>query len=379
MNCNNCGGTMRYDIESYGLVCDSCGAVRKLRRPEEGVIVGETDLTDAVRAAGKDWGVSSRIVECNSCGARMIYANDQLSGMCPFCGSSVVLSAEDADCGIAPNAIIPFSIPKDDVIKRFYRWNRFAFWAPEKFRKGKVLGNPTPLYVPFWTFSADAVITYSARFGYEIGTGDDRKVSWKIKNGIAETHISDQSICGSRKFSSDAMLNKVAAFKTEDLVEYSPDILSGMAAEIYTVGVDEAWNNVMRGKFRKLAMDAAMKHEGADLYKDMRFSVEYSNIKFRYALIPVWLSGCRYKGKIYNMVSSGYDLRGNCNRPVSVLKLVVPLILLFIGTLLSYRLGFPGLFIDAVIVLVAVAIIAYTVVFIKTLAAQNAEARKKRP
>ena len=126
MKCNSCGGTLKYDIENYGLVCESCGNVRRLHRPEEGAAVSEFDLETALKANSNDWGVSRRLVTCKSCGANMLYPSDQMSGMCPFCGSAVVLSAEDANCGMAPNAIIPFTLTKEQVAEKFYRWNKFA-------------------------------------------------------------------------------------------------------------------------------------------------------------------------------------------------------------------------------------------------------------
>ena len=128
MKCSSCGGTLRYDIASYGLVCDFCGTVKRLHRPEEGAVTGEFDFATALRGSGTNWGVTRRLVICKSCGAQMLYDSDQMSGMCPYCGSAVVLSAEDANCGVTPSAIIPFTLTKEQVAEKFYRWNKFAFW-----------------------------------------------------------------------------------------------------------------------------------------------------------------------------------------------------------------------------------------------------------
>ena len=57
-------------------------------------------------------------------------------------------------------------------------------------------------------------------------------------------------------------------------------------------------------------------------------STEYSNIKFRYILIPVWISACKYNGKVYNVVASGHNGRGNCHRPVSVLKMILLILII---------------------------------------------------
>ena len=206
MKCSNCGGTLRYDIASYGLVCDLCGTVKRLYRPEESAAIGEFDFATALRGNGTNWGVTKRLVTCKSCGAALLSDPDQMSGMCPYCGSAVVLSAEDADCGVAPSAIIPFTLTKEQVAEKFYRWNKFAFWSPEKFRRGKILSDLVPLYIPYWSFEADAVTTYSGKFGYTVGSGDSAKTNVYLKTGIAEKHISEFNVCGSRKFFNDKML-----------------------------------------------------------------------------------------------------------------------------------------------------------------------------
>ena len=377
MKCNSCGGTLRYDVARYGLVCDFCGSFKPLHRPEEGAVVGEMDFASAIRIADTNWGVTRRLVTCKSCGAQMLYDSDQMSAMCPFCGSAIVLSAEEANCGIAPNAIIPFSITKEQVTERFYRWNKFAFWSPEKFRKGKVLGNATPVYIPYWTFDADAVTTYSGKFGYTTGSGDSSTTSYYIKTGICEKHIDDYCVCGSRKFSNDQMLNSVAKFKPRELMAYSPEILSGMPAEIYTIGIDEAWVSAKNGGLRKKIADAVKDHEHADSCTELRFSTEYYNVKYRYVLVPVWLSGCRYGGQIYNVAASGHNGKGNCTRPLSIAKFVTFLLAILACFALSSYFKVVGLFVALGMAAFFIFAIVYAVLFFVAFSEQRAQERMK--
>ena len=336
MKCSNCSATLRYDIAGYALVCDYCGAVRRLHRPEEGTVIGEFDFEAALRGSNSGWGITGRRVTCKSCGAQLLYEHDRMSGMCPYCGSAVILMAEDSDCGVAPNAIIPFTLTQEQVTEKFYRWNRFAFWAPEKFRRGKVLSELTPLYIPYWVFEADAVTTYSGRFGHTTGSGDSQKTDWYQSTGIAEKHISEYHVCGSRKFFSDKMLNSVVSFNKSELLPYTPETLSGMTAELYTIGVGEAWDYAGKYGLRNEIMESARANEHADYYANLYYSTEYHNVKFRYVLVPVYLAGCRYGGKTYNVVASGTNGRGNCTRPISIPKIIAAP-LLFIA---YFALGF---------------------------------------
>ena len=313
---------MRYDVAGYCLVCDFCGTKKPLHKPEEEFVSEERDFESAVRDASKDWGTMRRVATCKQCGAVMLYSSDQMSGMCPYCGSAIVLSAEEMNCGIAPSGIIPFKTTKEEVEANFYKWNKFAFWSPEQFRKGKVLGNLVGVYIPFWTFDADAVTTYSGDFGRTVTRGDSESTKWDWRSGVVDTFINDTCVCASRRFIGNKKLKQVVLFKPEDIQNYTPDALVGFAAERYTIDIEEAWKMAGDANRKKLENEARKK-EYADCYRNLKLSTQYSNIKFRYFLFPVWLAACPYKGKMYYVVASGLDNRGLCDRPVSTLKMVI--------------------------------------------------------
>jgi len=378
MKCGSCGGTLRYDIASYGLVCDFCGTVRRLHRPEEGAAIGEFDFATALRGSGTNWGVTRRLVACKSCGAQLLYNSDQMSGMCPYCGSAVVLSAEDADCGVAPSAIIPFTLTKEQVAEKFYRWNKFAFWSPEKFRRGKILSELTPVYIPYWSFEADAVTTYSGRFGHTVGSGDRERTDWYQKTGIAEKHISEFNVCGSRKFFNDKMLNSVVSFKSRECLPYTPETLSGMAAEIYTIGIDEAWNYAKTTGLKKEIMESTREHEHADCYSNLVYSTEYYNVKFKYVLVPVYLAGCRYGGKIYNVVASGTNGRGKCGRPISIAKFIITPLLFVAYFVIGAILKMDFWYFQIGMMLPFLAIALFVVMFMVAFSKQREQEAKER-
>jgi len=378
MKCSNCAGEMRYDVQSCSLICESCGTVRPLHRPEEKTYVEETDLASAMETASTDWGITRKLISCKSCGANMFHNSDRMSEICPFCGSSIVLSAQEADRSIAPGAIIPFSITREEVTEKFYRWNKFAFWSPESFRKGKVLGNLTPVYIPFWTFDADTVTTYAGSFGRNTGSGDNEKTVWHEARGILEKKIDDFIVCGSRKFRDDRLLNSVISFRSSELIPYTPDALSGMAAEMYTIGVEEAWKNARNGGIQKDIVASMRIKENADYTKDLKFSTEFSNISFKYVLIPVWLTACKYGGKSYNVVASGHNWKGNCRRPLSIFKIVGTILLLLAYFTLGRILNMPMLFTNLFFLLIAACLVGYVAMFAITFSKQREEEAKKR-
>ena len=371
MKCGNCGSTMVYDVARQGLVCDHCGSYKPLPKSQDDQETGQVDYDSVPHRTGSDWGSAKSLVTCKSCGAKLIIDAEHMSGMCPFCGSSVVLTLEDSDCGILPSAIIPFTITREQVEEKFYRWNKFAFWSPEKFRKGKVLGNLTPVYVPYWTFDADTKTSYEGEFGYTTGSGDSEKTNWYGRSGVVEKHIEGVCICGSRRFHDDKLLNSVISFKIGDLIAYTPEALSGMTAEKSTISMDAAMEEAKATGFKKEIINAARKDQGADDCAKISMETQYSNVKFRYVLVPVWLAGCRYGGKIYNIVASGHNWQGNCRRPVSVPKIVGFTVAFLALIFVTVFLGVVAFVLPLAFMALIAAFIIYLIMFMRTFRDQN--------
>jgi hypothetical protein len=146
-----------------------------------------------------------------------------------------------------------------------------------------------------------------------------------------------------------------------------------MAAEIYTIGIDEAWKYAADIGLKKEIMDSTRQNEHADCYSDLRYSTEFYNVKFRYVLIPVWLSGCRYGGRIYNVAASGCNGTGHCRRPFSIAKLIIFLLLAAAYVIAGRMTGHISLFTTLGIAALVAAMVIYVIMFIVTLSNQRQE------
>ena len=337
MNCCRCGAVMRYDPDSYGIICDYCGYKKEMHRPEEMAVEEEQDFSTAMRGAVTDWGLATRTVICDRCGAVSIYDINQISGICPFCGATALITPEASEQVIAPDSIIPFSVSRDEAVKKFYQWKKWDLLAPEEFRTGKqVLGNLTGVYIPFWTFDADTVSTYDGNFAYVSSGEDYEKVDYRKKKGVIELFIDDYCVCASRRFINDTIISRVASFKASDLVPYTPEALPGFAAEKYTIGIDEAWMLAKNG-IPSVITKAACDKEKADSCKNIQMSIEYHNMKYRYVLVPVWLSVSNYMGKTYNVAISGHTGICEGDKPHSPIKVAL-MYLILVGIPVGFML-----------------------------------------
>ena len=66
---------------------------------------------------------------------------------------------------------------------------------------------------------------------------------------------------------------------------------------------------------------------GFDHYRCMRYSHQFSNVKFKHILLPVWMSSYSYKNKVYNFMINGETGVVAGKSPVSALKVTLAVLL----------------------------------------------------
>src|SRR5436190_959668 len=91
--CKQCGANLQFQPGTTHLTCPYCGHVEEV--PVSAEAIREYDLNDALLNQPKTegWGVETRSVRCENCGATTTFAAAQVAGSCAFCGSSKVVEA----------------------------------------------------------------------------------------------------------------------------------------------------------------------------------------------------------------------------------------------------------------------------------------------
>ena len=151
-----------------------------------------------------------------------------------------------------------------------------------------------------------------------------------------------------------------------------------MAAEIYTIGIDEAWNYAKTTGLKKEIMESTREHGHADCYSNLVYSTEYYNVKFKYVLVPVYLAGCRYGGKIYNVVASGTNGRGKCGRPISIAKFIITPLLFVAYFVIGAILKMDFWYFQIGMMLPFLAIALFVVMFMVAFSKQREQEAKER-
>ena len=322
--CPSCGGVMLFEPERNSLVCQYCGHMEDIPEIKTDEVALEVDISTAKSIASHDWGIKTKVVHCSLCGAETVNDALQMSGRCPFCGSTTVTSIDEGDDMIAPTAVIPFKISQEEASKIFHKWIKSKFFVAAEVKNSSKLNGFTGVYLPYWTFDADTVTEYSGYFGYDRLSGDKRYTDWKKRKGTIAKFLNDYPIFASRRFVSNGYFKRIAHYNTDVAKIYTPAVLAGFLTERYSIGLEEAWTMAKQklvGEFRR----EARIREKADKINKVDVSTTYSNIKFKYVLAPLWISSFTVKGKNYSIFINGQtgDIAGPCPRQLTLIFILL--------------------------------------------------------
>ncbi|MBR6959119.1 MAG: hypothetical protein IKH76_01430 [Clostridiales bacterium] len=324
--CPACGGTMFFDPGWNRLVCQYCGTKKDIDELYEDP-AEEISISSARALASRNWGVDTRNIRCAQCGAVTVNDALQLAGCCPFCGSATVVPAENDNEQLAPNAVIPFVVSKAHAEMYFKQWISKRSMAPSDIRDGSKIGDFQGVYIPYWTFDVNTAVSYQGKFGYERGSGDNRYIKYYKKEGSFQKFVDDYPIAGSWRAINDPFIKKVSQYNTGEARPYTSEALAGFVAEQYSIGLEDAWKQARQGILHNLELQIK-NNEAADVVSNLKYNYQFSNIKFKYVLVPVWLSSYTYRGKPYRIAINGQtgEVFGNWPRSFKILFIILGII-----------------------------------------------------
>lgn len=343
--CPQCGATMDFDPSTGGLYCQYCGYREQIEaeNSEGDTVASEQDFASAEFTGNCDWGVSQKTVTCKSCGAVSVYDALEVANECPYCGSNQVMEANDVKT-LAPNGVILFKITAKEAGARFTAWLSKKWFAPKEAKRSAKADRFKGIYLPYWTFDADTHTEYTAEYGIdrEEGEGDNRHTvtDWHRTSGSYDEFIDDALVAGSGDQNVN-MLKRVEPFDTKDNKSYKPEYLAGFMAERYSVGLKDAWEKAkefIKNRLRAAIESNIRNRYNADHVRNFNGNTSYSNITYKYLMLPIWLSCFNYKGKTYQFVVNGQSGKVGGDYPVSGWRVAIAILIVIAIVALLYML-----------------------------------------
>lgn len=320
--CQSCSSVMKYNIEKEQFMCSSCGTVYDIQTLSD--TVKEYDFAkyrEMEKSCVPFEGMST--VSCQNCGFEISFTNKQVAAVCPMCASTHIASVKQKN-GIPPEGIIAFKVGRNEAQQLFRKWVKSRWFAPDSFKTHFGEGELSGMYLPYWTYDASAVASYTGKGGKHRKVKKDGKeetvTDWSDVKGVVAYTFDDVLICATTK-GQNMFSHYNTAAKTKP---YSPSYLSGYYAELYDIKADagfESAKNIMEHDLRGLAVRKIKKEY--DEAKITTFKAKYSSVTFKHVLLPVWASAYSYNGRVYNYFINGETGYVSGDRPYSKAKIAI--------------------------------------------------------
>ncbi|MBO5484995.1 MAG: hypothetical protein J6K58_06995 [Lachnospiraceae bacterium] len=331
--CPQCGGVMDFNPATGNLKCPYCDYEEIIQiQKEEPKKAEELDFYAAEHTANKNWGTETKTVLCNACGAQSIYDALQTSAVCPFCGSNQVMDANSQDT-IAPGGVVPFRISDKEASELFKKWIKRRWFCPKLAKDSAKPKRFNGIYLPYWTFDADTYSSYHGDYGIDHKRKDREgnihiETDWHRTSGSYREFINDELVLASSNHDM-SILHKLEPFDTENNKAYKPEYIAGFVAERYSLGLKDAWNTAMisiRAKLKHHISDKIQREHHADHVRNVNLRTDYSDITYKYLLLPIWISNFKYNDKVYQFMVNGQTGKVAGKTPVSIPKVVITVI-----------------------------------------------------
>lgn len=335
--CSNCGSVLSYAVGTDELECHHCGTRNKIVVSD--IEIEEIDLPKGLEQLEKTrtLGSTEAILKCPNCAAQFDLDEHLHASDCPFCATTVVTSTGQIH-EFSPQALLPFSISREQAHEAYQKWIEGRWFAPTKLKKyAREEYGLNGIYIPYWTYDSDTLTSYSGQRGdvyyvrqrvsvIENGRSVRRtrmvpKVRWTPVQGRTDRHF-DDVLVGATRTLPRKITDWLEPWDLENLVPYTEDYLSGFQSEVYQVALDEGFGHAQQ------VMKQTIRHDvrrsiGGDQQRIQRLHTKHSDTTFKHVLLPLWTAAFTFRGKTYRFVVNGRNGKTRGERPYSVIKITL--------------------------------------------------------
>jgi ribosomal protein S27E len=354
--CPGCKADMTFNPAKGQLNCPYCGHVETLSEdPQDSVEKArqEHNLQDFLNLDQHQMttlSTNAQEAECPGCRATVTFEPPDVAGKCPFCGTSIVTQPQPAHPVLAPAGLIPFKVGRKAATQALRAWLAFRFdwhdwqamFIPGQLKRMAQQESLVGIYLPFWTYDAQTSSQYRGERGehYYVTEKDSdgkpkrvRKTRWHRVSGHVSRFFDDVLVPATGSVDGDRLgqlWNRVAA---ASLCPYKAEYLAGFKAQSYEVPVQEGWAHAKQ-KIDDGIKDAVRRDIGGDAQRIHSVSSQYNQRTFKHILLPVWMLGYRYQGKVYQVMINGDTGKVLGERPFSAWKLALAVTLASVTTII---------------------------------------------
>lgn len=309
-HCPNCGGEVRFSIESQDMECQSCKThfdPKDYNQTPEGM---ETDV------------YKTQVFTCPNCGAEIESTDLSATGFCAYCGSAVVFESRVKE-EKKPQKIIPFQITKEQCKKIYLNKIRSFYYRKNDLEDSAYLERFVGFYLPYWlyNFAFHEKLQLEGRKQYQSG-------NYSIKedyalSGFLQGEVDGIPFDASLRFD-DNISGVIAPFSKEKMQDFSPNYLLGFYSEISDTEeqsyVGEAFSFLGEEVGRELMGENGFHSPDILLKKPFYPDAIEKTVSVDRAMFPIWFLSYKKGDRIAYAVVNGETGKIYCDIPIEERK-----------------------------------------------------------
>jgi len=335
-SCHQCGASLIFAPSTHSQKCEHCGYENKISSTP--TILRENDFQKALQniESNKSKKPLTNIqAKCPSCAGVFELKSYQRSTKCPYCATPVITNI-DIFYDLHPQGLLAFKVTNKDAKKSFDKWLGSLWFAPNDLKHKSLMDNLDGIYIPYWTYDSQTQSDYTgARGDYYYVTvykevmvdgelrrvaKQERRVRWSRASGRVSRFF-DDILVGASFTIPRSIIDTLSPWDLENIVEFDEKFLSGYKSQTYQVALDDGFKiakNIMETTIR----DDVRADIGGDLQKINFLKTYYYDTRFKYILLPVYISNYKYKNKNYQIAINARNGKISGDRPFSYFKIV---------------------------------------------------------
>lgn len=368
--CPCCGAALNFSGKTGEMTCEYCGASFTMEQARE------AQEAEAVDAASSDmtWTTTEQLMikdesgkikgyKCPSCAAEMVADENTAATECPYCGNQAIIP-QAFDGIYKPEVVIPFAVDKNEAKDKLKDFTKGKKLLPKSFTEGNRIDDITGLYVPFWLYSCHASGTVSYE-GIKTKNWSDSNFEYTKKDHYNVTRSGDMDFeripVNAATQMDEATMDSLEPFDYSKAVAYDAAYFSGYLANRYDVEEKDAQpkaNGRVTHTFKDKIKETV---KGYSEVNDRSDSIQLSQAKAEYAMLPVWMMTTTFNDEKYTFGINGQTGKMVGSLPIdkglywkyfsiaTAISFVIMLILCALLGLLSGGVAVVALIIAAVI------------------------------
>lgn len=325
--CPNCGGNLKFDIQTQQLGCEHCQTQMDPYAFED----KDTELKTS------EYDVT--VFTCPQCGGEILSTDTSAAEFCTFCGASTILHSRLTK-EKRPNYIIPFQKTKEDCKKAYSDMMKHAIFAPDALKNPKYIDGFRGIYMPYWAFYLTQEGDFSLNGFRTKRRGDYIYTDHYALKGEIDAYYKGLSYDASSSFD-DNISAQIAPYDVKGMKAFTPAFLSGFYADTADVASEKYEADAKQTAYNTSIGAVYREFNGVNvdpIGSSSAFSTEVKEVDS--AMFPVWFMSYRNAGRVAYATVNGQTGKVVTDLPIDTKKYTIGSLILAIPIFILLNLFF---------------------------------------